>query len=181
MVCIHNRVNVPPWYCHSLLVRAWFNLNSMTGTGNKNIWGSLKARSWVWSRYCSGNTTVFSATRFGADQACCWNGRTKDRTWHLNSIIHQCYILPPLLEAIVAYTNPLPLFSGILRIIRWDRHRICSTLCTENPPTETTMVSTVENCKLRITFIAYPTTMVRHPKIPWNICWLRPPRHPWLH
>jgi len=86
--------------------------------------------------------------------------------------------LLPLPETIIANTYPLPVFTRSSQVAGSKRNRVGSTLATENSPTMTTMVPTIDEGKLTITLVTYTTALIRHPKIPGHSSWLGSPGEP---
>lgn len=109
----------------------------------------------------------------GTEQTCLRQGRAE----HQQHLLEGSFLLP-LLEAERADTYPVPLIHMPVRAT-WNWDWVRSTLTTENSPTETTMMSAVKYGELRVTFIADPATVVRHPEVPGEIVWVGATRQPW--
>lgn len=176
-----NRIWVPSSRSHIFVDGSWFHFRRLNQSNSRTVLHALIRPSRIRSWRSNGTDAITSATRLGTGQTRCWRGRTETWAWQSDPIINCCYLLFPLLETKVTYPNPLTIFSDTFWIIRWRRDWVCSTLSTKNTPTETAVVLAVEECELRITFITYPTAIIRHPKVPWDIRRLSSTREPGFH
>lgn len=132
-------------------------------------WNMLEGSHWI-SNWTSRAATITSATtRLSANQTWGWGRQTESRTWCSHQITIS-WSLFPLLEAIITNPNPIPVFLTTLEHIGRQGNRVRRALSTENPPTQSTMMSAIKNIELAVTLVAHAAALVWHPEIPGHVC-----------
>lgn len=167
-------------YCLVLLNCNWIHLSTLMRALISATLHMLVRPSGVHSWTSAASAAVTCASRLGTDQTGCWWRWAQARAWSTHCVINCGYPLLPLLEAIITYPDPLPIFTASFGLIRSNRNWVFSTLGTENSSTQAAMVLAVKYGELWITFVADPAALIRHPKVLGQVCGFGPSRDPWF-